>query len=207
MRNYVTTADVERSVGFRSEINAILLHGVCAPFILGTDFDIHAVSWHDVHLATQTFTKTTRWQHCMVAKKCLDAAFAGRSTLADHWGYSSFGTMLQVRLDGKRDVSFKREMMPKDRGLADAKRAFERVVHVVSVMVLYDLSYPAHSKPISGKKSLHVINFARVKQSRHQRSLIMLIRTRLKVGTGTGLCNAEMTRRACGMRHTDLQQI
>ena len=71
--------------------------------------------------------------------------------------------MLQVRLDEKRDGSFKRRMMPKDRGPADAKCAFERVVHVVSSMVLDDSSYPASSKPISEKKSLHVINFERAK--------------------------------------------
>ena len=53
--------------------------------------------------------------------------------------------------------------MPKDRGPADAKRAFERVIHVVSSMVLDDLSYPARSKPITEKKSLNKINLERVK--------------------------------------------
>ena len=81
----------------------------------------------------------------MVATACLSAACAGQSTLADHWGYSRFGTMLQVRLDEKGDASFRREMMSKDRGPADAKCAFERVVHVVSSKVLDDTSYRAHS--------------------------------------------------------------
>ena len=56
-----------------------LLHEVCAPFILGTDFNIHSVSLHDVHLAAQIFMKATRWQRCMVATTCLE-----RSTLAGH---------------------------------------------------------------------------------------------------------------------------
>ena len=72
--------------------------------------------------------------------------------------------MLQVRLIEKRDASFRRGMMPKGRGPADAKRAFERVVHVVFVIMLDDLSYSPHSEPIREKKSLHVINFARAKQ-------------------------------------------
>ena len=71
--------------------------------------------------------------------------------------------MLQVRLDEKGDASFKREMMPKNRGPADAQCAFERVVHVVSLMVLDDLSFPARSKPITEKKSLNKINLERAK--------------------------------------------